>query len=214
MNIELFEIWAKHGDTMLKALGEHVFLAVTAVFLGMLVAIPLGIWLVDRDRYAKYVLGGVGVIQTIPSLALFGLVLPFLGIGTRPALFVLMLYSILPILRNTYTGIKEVSPVYVEAGKGMGMSRFQLLGYVELPLALPVIMAGIRISIVYIIAWATLAAAIGAGGLGDLIFGGIAVYDYDLIMAGAVPAAILALVASWLLGALEKVVTPKGIRRS
>jgi osmoprotectant transport system permease protein len=158
------------------------------------------------------VLSIAGTIQTIPSLAFFGFTLPVLGIGVLPAMVVLFLYSLLPILRNTYTGIREVPGELIEAGRGMGMNDRQLLFMVKLPMALPVIMAGLRISSVYIISWATIAALIGAGGLGDLIWGGMNVYDIWLILAGTIPAALLALLAGFTLGRLEKAVTPRGLR--
>lgn len=191
---------------------QHIYLSLGSVGLGILLAVPLGIWLADRENIARVVLSVAGIVQTIPSLAFFGFMLPILGIGVVPAMTVLFLYSVLPILRNTYTGIKEVPPALMEAGRGMGMDKWQLLFMVKLPMALPVIMAGVRISTVYIISWATIAALIGAGGLGDLIWGGMNVYDMGLIVAGTIPAALLALLAGALIGYLEKAVTPRGLR--
>lgn len=201
---ELVEFLGRKGDAILSAAAQHLFLAFGAVFLGVLVAVPLGIWLARHERYAQPVLGVVGIVQTIPSLAFFGFVLPFLGVGATPALVVLFFYSLLPILRNTYTGIRGVERSYIEAGLGMGMGARQLLALVVLPLAFPVIMSGIRISTVYIISWTTLSALIGAGGLGDLILGGIATYDAYLIAAGTIPVALLAVLASLFLGWIER----------
>jgi osmoprotectant transport system permease protein len=208
----LLELFASRWPLILNATWQHVYLSLGSVALGTLLAIPLGIWLSSRENIARVALSITGTIQTIPSLAFFGFVLPVLGIGILPAMSVLFLYSILPILRNTYTGIREVPPALIEAGRGMGMSNWQLLFMVKLPMALPVIMAGIRISTVYIISWATIAALIGAGGLGDLIWGGMNVYDIWLIIAGTIPAALLALLAGFTLGKLEKAVTPRGLR--
>ncbi|WP_258359950.1 ABC transporter permease [Moorella sulfitireducens] len=207
------EFLAVKGPGILSATWEHLMLSLGAVLLGTLIAVPLGIILARHERGASVVLGIASTIQTIPSLAFFGFVLPFLGIGVVPAMTVLFLYSLLPILRNTYTGIREVNPAYLEAGIGMGMNRRQLLTWIQFPLAFPVIMSGIRVSTVYIISWATLSALIGAGGLGDPILAGIHTYDAKLIIAGALPAAILALLVSWLLGLVEYAVTPRGLRQ-
>ncbi|GAW94118.1 ABC transporter permease [Calderihabitans maritimus] len=208
----LLQFLDKHGQWMLRATAQHILLSAGAVFFGALVAIPLGIWLTRHERIAKIALAVSGTIQTIPSLVFFGLILPVLGIGVLPAMVVLFFYSILPILRNTYTGIKKIDPAYLEAGTGMGMNSKQLLFMVKLPLALPVIISGVRISLVYIISWATLAALIGSGGLGDLIISGLQTYDAQLIVGGAVPAAMLAVLAGYLLGRLEKALVPRGLR--
>ncbi|MFZ5634790.1 MAG: ABC transporter permease [Bacillota bacterium] len=210
----LLETLNSRWPDILSATWQHIYLSLGSVALGILLAVPLGIWLSSREKAARLVLGAAGMVQTIPSLAFFGFVLPVMGIGILPAMSVLFLYSILPILRNTYTGIREVRPALIEAGRGMGMNNWQLLAMVKLPMALPVIMAGIRISTVYIISWATIAALIGAGGLGDLIWGGMNVYDIWLIIAGTVPAALLALLAGFSLGRLERAVTPRGLRIS
>jgi osmoprotectant transport system permease protein len=208
----LLELLTRSWADILVATWQHVYLSLGSVALGALVAVPLGIWLSSRQNIARVVLSIAGTIQTIPSLAFFGFTLPVLGIGVLPAMVVLFLYSLLPILRNTYTGIREVPGELIEAGRGMGMNDRQLLFMVKLPMALPVIMAGLRISSVYIISWATIAALIGAGGLGDLIWGGMNVYDIWLILAGTIPAALLALLAGFTLGRLEKAVTPRGLR--
>ncbi|MBZ4647286.1 MAG: osmoprotectant transport system permease protein [Petroclostridium sp.] len=200
-------------DLIVNAALQHLYISLLAVAIGSLIAMPSGIWLTRNRKIANYVLGITGFVQTIPSLVLLGLALIIFELGPLPALVVLSLYSILPILRNTYTGISEVDDMYVEAAKGMGMTRFQILFMVEIPLALPVIIAGIKISLVYIISWATLAALIGAGGLGDLIWTGLASYDKNLIFAGAIPASILALAAGILIGLIQKLATPRGLRR-
>ncbi len=199
-------------QAILNATAQHVVISVWAVLIGTLIAVPLGIALSRNQSAAKPVMTVVGIIQTIPSLVLFGLAMPLLGIGFRTGLIVLIVYSILPILRNTYTGMREVEYRYIEAAKGMGMSNAQILLDVELPIALPVIIAGVRISTVYIISWATLAALIGAGGLGDLIFTGLQTYNYNMILAGALPACLLALATGWLIGMAQRAATPKGLR--
>ena len=189
----------------LRLLGEHLLLTGVAVLLGIAFAVPLGIWLTRNESFSGFVMGTAGVIQTIPSLALLAFMIPitFLGLSMRSAIVALFLYSILPIVRNTYTGIKEVDPDLVEAGEGMGLTSNQLLRRVQLPLALPTIMAGIRTATVISIGVATLAAFIGAGGLGEPIITGLQLNSPRLIMAGAIPAALLALLADWGLGAVE-----------
>ncbi|MBX5476101.1 MAG: ABC transporter permease [Clostridia bacterium] len=196
------------------ATGQHVMLSFGAVALGTLVAVPVGIYLSRRRRFAEKVLAVIGIVQTIPSLAFLGFALPVLGIGFLPAFVVLLVYSLLPIVRNTYTAISGVDPVLVEAARAMGMTRNQVLWQVEMPLARQVILAGVRVSAVYLISWATLAAFIGAGGLGDLIISGIATYDLHLVLLGAVPAALLAIAANFGFGWLERALTPRGLRTS
>lgn len=210
---ELFEVIVKRQDAILAATLQHINIALLAVLIGAAVAIPSGILLTRSKKTAGIILGISGVAQTIPSLVLFGLALPIFGLGFKPALIVLSLYSILPILRNTYIGINEVDEKYVQAARGMGMSGLQRLFMVELPIALPVIIAGIRISMVYIISWTTVAALIGAGGLGDLIWTGLQSYDRNLIIAGAVPASLLALSAGLLISIIQKKATPRGMRK-
>ncbi len=187
--------------------GEHVLLVALALSAAAVLAIPTGIWLSRKEAWRGLVLGFTNVVQTIPSLALFGLLipLPFLGgIGKRTAIVALVLYALLPILRNTLTGILGVDPAVVESAVAMGMTDRQRLFQVELPLAAPTIFAGIRIAAVTTIGTATIAAAIGGGGLGVFIFRGIASVDVSQILAGAVPAAILALAADGGLGLIER----------
>ncbi|MDH3492112.1 MAG: ABC transporter permease [Acidobacteriota bacterium] len=190
----------------LRLVGEHLLLTGLAVVLGILVAVPLGIWLTRKESASGLVMGIAGVIQTIPSLALlaFMIPIPLLGLSMQSAVVALFLYSLLPIVRNAYTGIKEVDADVIEAGEGMGLTPRELLRHVQLPLAMPTIMAGIRTATVISIGVATLAAFIGAGGLGEPIITGLQLNSPRLIMAGAVPAALLALLADWLLGVVEK----------
>lgn len=203
----------KNWLTLTAAFFAHLHMVFLSVGIGMCVAIPAGILLTRCPRFGKRVLAVVGMFQTIPSMVLFGLFMPFLGIGKTTAVTVLVLYSILPILRNTYTGISEVPGELIEAAKGMGMNELQRLFRVELPMALPVIVTGVRLSCVYIISWATVAAIIGGGGLGDLIYTGVLTYNQQLILLGAIPASILAVSASMLIGWFAKLVTPRGMRR-
>src|SRR5207249_2912779 len=178
-----------------------------STFFAVLIGIPLGILITRWPALNKPVLGTANIIQTIPSLALFGFLLPAPWIGERAgrlAILALTLYALLPMIRNTYAGIKGVDHAIVEAARGMGLTDWQLLFKVELPLAASVILAGVRIAVVISIGLATIAAAIGAGGLGELIFRGLAMVNNAVILAGAVPAAIMALLADGLIGWLEK----------
>jgi len=194
-----------------RELGRHVLLVGLAVGAATLVGLPLGVAVTRRRRWEAAVLGVASVVQTIPSLALFGFLIPVPwvgGIGMRPALVALALYALLPILRNTVTGIRGVDPSLVRAARGMGMTDRQLLRLVELPLAAPVMMAGVRVATVTSIGVATIAAAIGAGGLGVFIFRGVAMVDARTILLGAVPAAALALAADGLLALVERRLRP------
>ncbi|MBZ5597889.1 MAG: ABC transporter permease [Acidobacteriia bacterium] len=190
---------------------EHLWLVGVSTLLAVLVGIPLGILITRWPALNKPILGSANIIQTIPSLALFGFLLPAPWIGERAdrlAILALTLYALLPLIRNTYTGIKGVDPAVVEAGRGMGMTDRQLLFQVELPLALGVIIAGVRVAAVISVGLATIAAAIGAGGLGEYIFRGLAMVNNQVILAGAIPAALLAILADISLGWLEKRLSP------
>ncbi len=191
---------------------EHLWLVGVSTILAVLIGIPLGILVARWPALNKPILGSANIIQTIPSLALFGFLLPAPWIGARAdrlAILALLLYALLPLIRNTYTGIKGVDPAVVEAGRGMGMTTNQLLWQVQLPLALGVIIAGVRVAVVISVGLATIAAAIGAGGLGEYIFRGLAMVNNSVILAGAIPAAVLALLADVSLGWLEKRLSPR-----
>ena len=186
---------------------EHITLVGLSIIFAVLIGIPLGILITRVPQLSKAVIGGANIIQTIPSLALFGFLLPAPWIGERGgrlAILALTLYALLPLIRNTYAGIRSVDPAVVEAGRAMGLTDRQLLFQVELPLASGVIVAGVRIATVLSVGVATIAAAIGAGGLGEFIFRGLAMVNNQVILAGAVPAALLALSADVGLGALER----------
>jgi osmoprotectant transport system permease protein len=209
--VGLLTFMAERRAELLRLTSEHLFLALLATCLAVALGLPLGIVMTRSPRLARIFLGIANLCQTIPSLALFGFLIPvpFIGgIGARTAIVALVLYALLPILRNTYTGIREVNPAIVEAATGMGMTPWERLRMVELPLALPVILAGVRIATVVSVGTATIAAAIGAGGLGTYVFRGIATVDARLILAGALPSALLALLADGLLGLVERSVRP------
>jgi len=205
--------WGRRAETV-DLVGEHLELTAIAVALAIVFALPLGVLLTRKALLVPPVMGGAGVIQTIPSLALLAFMIPVpgLGLGARSAIAALFLYALLPIVRNTYAGIKQVNPLLIETARGMGLSDRQILLRVELPLATRTIMAGIRTATVISIGVATLAAFIGAGGLGDPIVTGLQLNDTNMILSGAVPAALLALVVDGLLGLAERVLVPGGIR--
>jgi osmoprotectant transport system permease protein len=197
---------------VLELTAEHLWLVGWSTFFAALIGVPLGIMIAHWPRLDKPVLGSANVIQTLPSLALFGFLLPVPWLGDRAdrlAILALTLYALLPIIRNTYTGIRGIDVAVVESGRGMGMTESQLLVQVELPLAMSVILSGIRTAVVISVGLATIAAAIGAGGLGELIFRGLAMVDNSVILAGAVPAAILALLADFGIGLLERRLQPR-----
>lgn len=201
------------SNAMLRHLGQHALLTSIAVLLAILVSVPLGIWLTRHDRWAGPFLGAAGVIQTIPSIALlaFMIPIPFLGLGGRAAVAALFLYALLPILRNTVAGIREVDPELVDAARGMGLRDREILTRIELPLAARTIMAGIRTSTVISVGVATLAAFVGAGGLGDPIFTGLQLGDMTLVLSGAFPAAVLAIFVDFALGRVERRLVPRGL---
>lgn len=197
----------QHGYELLRLTVEHLWLAGFAMLFAAVIAIPAGIWLTRHERWARPVIGVANIIQTIPSLALFGLLLPVPWLGDRAArLAILALtgYAILPILRNTYTGIRGIDPALIDVSNALGMNNMQRLLKVELPLAASVLLAGLRTATVTCIGVATIAAAIGAGGLGEFIFRGVASVDNRFVLAGAIPAALLALLADSLLGWVER----------
>lgn len=190
----------------------HIELVFFSMLLAICVGIPLGILITRVPKLATAVLGGAGILQTIPSLALLGFMIPIFGIGLETAIAALFLYSLLPIIRNTYAGIQDVDRATTEAAKGMGMTGSQILFKVELPLSISVIMAGIRTAAVINVGTATLAAFIGAGGLGDFIFLGITRGNDALVLLGAIPAALLAIILEGFLGLLERWTTPRGLK--
>jgi osmoprotectant transport system permease protein len=209
--MSLWQFMLQNHAEVLQLTLEHLWMVGCSILLAILVGIPLGILITRWPKLNKPVLGSANIIQTIPSLALFGFLLPAPWIGARAdrlAILALTLYALLPLIRNTYAGIRGVDPTVIEAGRGMGMTSSQLLWQVELPLSLGVIIAGVRVATVISVGLATIAAAIGAGGLGEYIFRGLAMVNNQVILAGAIPAAMMALLADVSLGWLEKRLTP------
>ncbi|WP_080240531.1 ABC transporter permease/substrate-binding protein [Spirosoma rigui] len=190
--IDFFTFIRDHADKLMEQTLTHIGLTFVSLLLALLIGLPLGIVIARRKQLASSVLGVAGVLQTVPSVALLGFLIPLLGIGIGPALVALFLYALLPIIRNTFVGITEVSPSVIEAARGVGMTDGQILTKVQLPLALPVIFAGVRTATVINVGVATLAAYVAAGGLGEFIFGGIALSNVNMMLAGAIPAALLA----------------------
>lgn len=210
----MIEFLQVNGNELLQKTLEHFYISLLALLLAMIVAIPLGILLTRTKKLAKVVLSITSVLQTVPSLAVLALMIPFLGVGKLPAILALFIYILLPILNNTYIGINNVDKNVKAAGLSMGMTKFQEMFMIELPLAISVIMSGVRLSSVYAISWATLASFIGAGGLGDFIFNGLNLYQPDLIIGGAISVTLIALIMDFVLSKVELWVTPKGLKVS
>jgi len=208
MNTNLFVYMMNNQADILSRLFQHMQLTLLSITIAVAIGVPLGILISYIKPLNKPVLGFANLVQAIPSIAILGFLVPFLGIGSRPAIFMVVLFSLLPIIRNTATGLASVNPETAEAAKGIGMTNLQVLLRIKLPLALPVIMAGVRISAVTSVGLITIAAFIGAGGLGYLIYSGIRTVNSNLIFSGAIPACVLALAVDWLGGRIEKIVTP------
>ena len=210
------QFFQQYGLDILTRASEHLWLSLLAVAFAVLIGVPLGILIARQPKYQTPVLGFANIVQTVPSLALFGFLLPILGLGTGNALAALLLYSLLPIIRNTFTGLTGVDASVREAARAMGMTRNQQLRQVELPLAADMILAGIRTATVTCIGITTIASFIGAGGLGDLIQNGLRANNNAITLAGAIPAALLALCADWMLGSWQKAMATKrqGLNRA
>ncbi|MGH9690532.1 MAG: ABC transporter permease [Candidatus Acidiferrales bacterium] len=209
--MKLAEFFLQQRDQILQATLEHIWLVGVTMLFAIAIGVPLGIIVARRSWFSKPILGGANVAETIPSLALFGFLLPVPWLGNRAdrvAIAALALYALLPIIRNTASGIDSVDPAVREAARGMGMTARQILFQVELPLSLSTVIAGIRVATVLTIGIATIAAAVGTGGLGEFIFRGLAMVNNQLILAGAIPAAVLALAADLLLTLLERRLRP------
>jgi osmoprotectant transport system permease protein len=201
-----YDFLLRNRAEVMQRTGEHIELVAAAMAIALIIGLPLGVALVRRRTLQRWVIGVANVVQTIPSLALFGFLIPVPwigGVGASTAIVALALYGLLPILRNTATGIEEVDPAVIESARGMGMTPRQVLWQVELPLAAPVLLAGVRVATVLCIGVTTIAAAIGAGGLGVFIFRGVSMVDNRVILAGAIPAALLAVLADSALGILQ-----------
>lgn len=198
-------------DKIIQLSIQHISLTLTAILIAILVGVPLGIVISMVKPLRKIILGFVNLVQAVPSMALLGLLVPILGIGSKPAIFMVVVYSLLPIVKNTYIGITSIDPVILESSKGIGLTKKQTLFKIQLPLALPIIMGGVRISAVTAVGLMTLAAFIGAGGLGYLVFSGVQTVNNTMILQGAIPACILALGVDYIFGKIEVAATPKGL---
>lgn len=201
-------------DQIIELLMQHIILTLIAIIIAIIIGIPLGILVSRYKSLRKGILGIINIIQSIPSMALLGLLIPLLGIGSVPAITAVVLYSLLPIVKNTYTALSNINPDIIEAARGMGLTKRQVLVKIKIPLSLGVIMAGVRISAVTSVGLMTLAAFIGAGGLGNLVFTGVQTVNNNMILAGAIPACLLALFIDFLFGKIEVAVVPKGISTS
>ena len=204
----------EYGGQLISKTIEHFYISIIALLIAIVVAVPLGILLSKTTRTANVVLTIAGVLQTIPTLAVLAIMIPIFGVGKTPAIVALFIYVLLPILNNTVLGVKNIDKNVIQAGQSMGMTKMQLMKDVELPLALPLIISGIRLSSVYVISWATLASYVGAGGLGDLVFNGLNLYQPPMIISAAILVTLLALIVDFLLSLVEKWVVPKGLKVS
>ncbi|MDO5725456.1 MAG: ABC transporter permease [Tissierellia bacterium] len=205
----MIDFLMENGTRILQKILEHILISSSALFVGILIAVPVGILLTRSKKLSQYVISLASILQTLPSLALLAIMVPILGVGKTPAIVALVIYSLLPILRNTYLGMMAVDADLLDACKGMGMTETQITTKVTIPLAMPVIMSGIQLSAVYLVSWATIASYIGAGGLGDLIFMGLNNFNFYAIVAGTVPVSLIALLLDFLIGKLRDKLTPK-----
>ena len=202
------DFFAQYGEELVSKTIEHFYISIISLLIAIVVAVPLGILLSKTKRTANVVLTIAGVLQTVPTLAILALMIPIFGVGKTPAIVALFIYVLLPILNNTVLGVQNIDKNIIEAGTSMGMTKLQLMKDVELPLALPLIISGIRLSSVYVISWATLASYIGAGGLGDLVFNGLNLYEPPMIISAAILVTCLALLIDFLLSLVEKIKSP------
>jgi len=209
---EVFKYMLTNWALLLKLTWEHLEITGVAILFSIIVAVPLGIILTHFKLGSRVVIGIIGVLQTIPSMALLALMIPFLGIGFKPAVTALFLYSLLPIVNNTFLGVKEVTPDLIEAAKGMGMNKFQILTKVQIPISMSVIVGGIRTATIICVGTATLGALIGSGGLGSIIYRGLQCLNNVYIIVGALLSAVLALLLDLLLYSFEIMIKPRGLK--
>lgn len=204
---EYIEFWQSKYDSIFTYTYEHIYMSAVSLLIGILISIPLAIWLTRSKSglFRNIVFNIANLFQTIPTIAMLALMIPLLGIGMKPAITALFLYSLLPLLRNTYSGLQSIDQDITEAAKGMGLNSFQRLMKVELPLAMPYIMSGVRVTTVYIISWTTLAAIVGAGGLGTMVIAGIGFNNKFMIFTGTILAVLMALLADLLFERFEKI---------
>ncbi|MBX8993888.1 ABC transporter permease [Staphylococcus pettenkoferi] len=210
----MMDFLRNNGQELFKKALEHLEISVIALLIAIIVAVPIGIMLSRMKRTSNVALTIAGVLQTIPTLAVLAIMIPIFGVGKMAAIIALFIYVLLPILNNTVLGVQQIDSNLKDAAKSMGMTRLQMMKDVELPLALPLILSGVRLSAVYVISWATLASYVGAGGLGDFVFNGLNLYNANMIIAAAIAVTILALIVDFVLSRIEKWAVPKGLKVS
>ena len=210
----MMDVLRNNGQELFKKALEHLEISVIALLIAIIVAVPIGIMLSRMKRTSNVVLTIAGVLQTIPTLAVLAIMIPIFGVGKMAAIIALFIYVLLPILNNTVLGVQQIDSNLKDAAKSMGMTRLQMMKDVELPLALPLILSGVRLSAVYVISWATLASYVGAGGLGDFVFNGLNLYNANMIIVAAIAVTILALIVDFVLSRIEKWAVPKGLKVS
>lgn len=209
--MKFFEFIADRYMQLIQLTLEHIQIMFISIFVACLIGIPLGILLCTNKRLRQGTMAIVNACQAVPSLAFLGFLIPLTGIGLKTTIILVVVYSILPIVKNSCVGILNIDPDIIETAEGIGLTKFQILTKVQLPIALPVIMAGVRVATVWAVGTVTLAAYAGGKGLGFMIYSGISMMNINMILAGAIPACILAMLADWAIGLLEKIVTPEGI---
>lgn len=207
---EVFRVYGERGDWFMELFFQHIVLCVTAILLAGTIGLLVGVFISERERLAPFILGVANVCYTIPSISLLGMLIPILGIGDKTAITALTIYGIMPMVRNTYAGIKNVDPEIIQAAEGMGSTKLQVMTKIKLPLALPIIIAGIRNMVVMTISTTAVASFIGAGGLGSSIYRGITMYNPAMTFAGSFLIALLALVSDLLLGKIENCLKKRG----
>ena len=210
----MMDFISSNGTDLLYKTWEHLYISIISLGIGIIIAVPVGMAIANTKRLAGWILTLAGVLQTVPTLAVLALMIPLFGIGRVPAIIALSAYILLPILNNTIIGVRNIDPDLRDAAKSMGMTKGQVIKSLEIPLATPLILSGIRLSSVYVISWATLASYIGAGGLGDYIFNGLNTYQPELIISATIMVTIIALLADYCLALAEKRITPKGLKVS
>jgi osmoprotectant transport system permease protein len=210
----MMDFLSSNGTDLLYKTWEHLYISIISLGIGIIIAVPVGMAIANTKRLAGWILTLAGVLQTVPTLAVLALMIPLFGIGRVPAIIALSAYILLPILNNTIIGVRNIDPDLRDAAKSMGMTKGQVIKSLEIPLATPLILSGIRLSSVYVISWATLASYIGAGGLGDYIFNGLNTYQPELIISATIMVTIIALLADYCLALAEKWITPKGLKVS
>lgn len=210
----MIQFLSENAGQLFEKMLEHFYISVIALLIAVVVSVPIGIMLSKLKRTSSIVLTIAGVLQTIPTLAVLAVMIPIFGVGKTPAIIALFIYVLLPMLNNTVLGVQNIDRNVKDAAISMGMTRFQLMKDIELSLALPMILSGIRLSSVYVISWATLASYVGAGGLGDFVFNGLNLYNPYMIVSAAVLVTLLALIVDFLLSLVEKWIIPKGLKVS